>query len=196
MATNEVLLKNAIAAAVLTFKSSVYSPTAINDIDPASSTTVDLTLDEGGTGLADAAAINSDQVDLGTTRADSFRVHAALEWFAAVTAGKTVAFYWSPSNNSVVSDGNPGKPDGVDGAWTGDGGGTVAETVLQLQYIGSFITTDLIGVQIAEIGAFSPSARYGQLIVINNSGTLLCGTDDIESAVVMEPIIVDIQAAA
>jgi len=196
MATNEVLLKNDTGAAVLTFKSSVYSPTAINDIDPASSTTVDLTLDEGGTGLADGAAVNSDQVDLGAVRAASYRVVAALEWFAAVTAGLAVDVYWSASNNSVVTDGNPGKPDGVDGLYTGDGGGTVAESVEHMQKIGTFRTTDLVGVQIAEVGLFSPVARYGQLIVFNQSGTLLCGTDDIESCIVFEPIIVDIQAAA
>jgi hypothetical protein len=157
---------------------------------------VDLTLDEGGTGLAVAAAVNSDQVDLGATRADRYRVVAALEWFVAVNAGGSVDMYWSPSNNSVVSDGNPGKPDGVDGLYTGDGGGTVPESVVQMQRVGSFITTDLVGVQIAEVGIFSPSARYGQLIVVNNSSAILCGTDDIESAIIFEPIIVDIQAAA
>ncbi len=121
---------------------------------------------------------------------------AALEYFTAIGAGNVIIFYWSWSDNSVVSDGNPGKPDGVDGAWTGDGTGTELETVKQLQYIGTFTTTPLQGVQIADVGVFAPKARYGQLIVFNESGILLCGTDDIESAVLMSPIVDDIQAAA
>ena len=168
------------------FQSSVYVPTGNNDLTDASVTTVDLTLDEGATGLADGAAANSDQVDLGATRAQWFSFIAALEWHAAITAGKRVDFYWSPSYNSGVGLGNPGRPDGVDGVWTGDGGGTVLETVPQLQLIGSHITTDLQGVQISVISAaFSPAGRYGQLIVFNQSGTVLCGTDDIESSVLM-----------
>ncbi len=193
MATNEVHVKNNVP---FLFHSSVHFPTAINDLTSQSPTTVDLTLDEGGTGLADTEAINSDQVDLGASRAEQFAVKAALEWFAAITAGKNVTFYWSWSDNPVVSDGNSGKPDGVDGAWTGDGGGTVAETVKQLQLIGVFVTTDLQGVQIADVGTFSPKGRHGQLIVVNDSGTLVCGTDDIESSVLMSPVMTDIQAAA
>lgn len=185
----EILVKNATGAGVFAFKSGSYSPTAINDIDPASSTTVDLTLSS----IADAAAKNSDQVDLGATRANAYSVIAAIEWFAAVAAGGVVNFYWSPSNNATVTDGNPGKPDGVDGAYTGDGGGTVAESVQQMQFIGSFTTTDLVGVQIAKIGEFSPMERYGQLVVVNNAGTTLCATDDIESAIVMTPIIDELQ---
>ena len=184
MAT-EILVKNGTA---LVFQSASYSPTAINDIG-STGTVVDLTLNS----IAAAAAKNSDQVDLGATRADSYSVIAAIEWFAAVTAGGKVDLYWSPSNNATVTDGNPGKPDGVDGAYTGDGGGTVAESVLQMQFIGSFITTDLVGVQIARVGEFSPQERYGQLIVVNNSSATLCGTDDIESAIAITPIIDELQ---
>jgi len=181
MAT-EILVKQGTA---LAFKLASYSPTAVNDIDPAGSTTVDLTLSS----IAAAAAKNSDKVDLGATRANAFSVVAAIEWFAAVTAGGKVSFYWSPSNNATASDGNPGSPDGVDGAYTGDGGGTVAESVRQMQFIGTLTTTDLVGVQMAKVGEFSPQERYGQLIVVNNSSATLCGTDDIESAIVITPII-------
>lgn len=191
--TNEVHVKN---NPPILFASSAHSPTAINDLTSQTpAQTCDLTLDVGAAGLADTEAANSDQCDLGATRAEWFAVVAALEWFAAVAAGGRVDFHWSPSDNSVVTDGNPGKPDGVDGAWTGDGGGTVAETVVQLQYVGSFFTTDLVGVQIAKVGLFRPWFRFGQLIVRNESGTLLCGTDDIESSVLMSPWPREIQDA-
>lgn len=190
----EVLNKHVTGASVFSFKSAGYSPTAANDIDPASSTAVDLTLDTTS-GVADGAAMNSDQVDLTATHAEFYAVRAALEWFSGDTpvVGSTVDLYWSPSNNSNVGDGNPGKPDGVDGDYTGDGGGTVAESVAQMQYIGSFLCTDLVGVQIAEVGVFRPNSRYGQLVVVNNSGVDLAATNDDECCIVMEPFTPEIQ---
>lgn len=189
MATQQVLLTHTTA---YEFRSSAYSPTGNNDIRPASVTLVDLTLSS----IVDDAAANSDQVDLGVSHPGEFTVNAAIEWFAAVAAGGSVEFWWSPSHASGVGVGNPGHPDGVDGAYTGDGGGTVDESKLQMQFIGALDTTDLVGVQIGYVGTFTPKARYGQLIPINKSGTTLCGTDDIESCVVMEGVVDDIQAAA
>jgi len=187
---NEILVKTKVE---YSFQSSAYSPTGNNDLSSGTPTTVDLTLDEGGTGLAVAEAINSDLLDLGATRPGRLDVTAAIEFFAAIVAGSKVSFYWSPSANSGVAVGNPGHPDGVDGAYTGDGGGTVAESVKQLQFIGNFITTDLQGVQIAYVGWFEPHQRYGQLIVVNDTATVICGTDDIESSVLMSGIISEIQ---
>jgi hypothetical protein len=171
------------------FQSSSYSPTGVSDLSSGSPTVVDLTLSS----ITDGSAKNSDQVDLGTNRPTRFHLIAALEWFAAVSAGGTVDFYWSPSAHSGVGTGNPGKPDGVDGAYTGDGGGTVDESVKQMIYIGSFITTDLVGVQTADVGTFTAPLRYGQLVIVNNSGTTVCGTDDIESSVLMAGLVDEIQ---
>lgn len=181
------------------FHSSAYVPTGNNDLSTGAPTVVDLTLDEGGTGLADTAAINSDQVDLGTLLPTWIDVIAAIEWFAAVTAGNTVDFYWAESANSGVGVGNPGGVDGIDGLYTGTGdGGTNEEAVINMIFIGSFVTeTHTLGhVQIAKIGRFVPTFRYGQLVVVNNSGTTLCGTDDIESSVLLYGTMPDIQVEA
>ena len=192
MATNEVLRKLKIE---YSFQSSVYSPTGNNDLSTGTPTVVDLTLDEGGTGLADQAAVNSDQVDLTAVWPERFTLIAALEWFAAVSAGEAVNFYWSYSANSGVGVGNPGSPDGVDGLYA-PSGFTDDEGVKQMLFIGSHINNGNIGVQIAAIGVLSPPTRFGQLIAFNDSGALLCGTDDIESSVLMYGYIPDIQAAA
>lgn len=186
---NEVLRKTKIE---YSFQSSVYVPTGNNDLSSGTPTAVDLTLDEGATGLADEAAANSDQLDLGTTWPAEFAVIAALEWFAAVTAGLRVDFYWSPSANSAVAAGNPGGPDGVDGLYA-PGGFTDDEGVAQMIPIGSHINNGEQGVQIGFVGWLSPPTQYGQLIVFNKSGTLLCGTDDIESSVLMYGYIDEIQ---
>lgn len=188
---NEVLRKKKVE---YIFRSSVYVPTGDNIISDGSPTVVDLTLDEGGTGLASGAAVESDQLDLGAVWPEEIFVKACLEWFAAVTAGNLVDMYWSPSANSTVSRGNPGSPSGVDSLYS-PSGFTDDEGVSQMIYIGSHTNNGNQATQIASVGiSFSPPERYGHLIVFNNSGTLLCGTDDIESAVLLYGYIPEVQS--
>lgn len=189
-AQNEVLQKTKVE---YSFESSVYSPTGLSDMSSGTPTVVDFTCDEGGTGLADQAAVNSDQVDLGATRPGTFAVSATLEWFAAVTAGTTVHFYWSPSMNSSVTAGNPGEPDGVDGVYSPTGF-TDDEGVKQMILIGSHINNGNQDTQTAFIGIFNPTMQYGQLVMFNDSGAAVCGTDDIESSVLFVGFINEIQA--
>lgn len=190
MTTNTVKIKT---GTVFTFRSASYSPTAINDIDPAGSTTVDLTLSS----IVAGAAKHSDQFDFGEPRGQRYSLKAAIEWFAAVTSGGTVDFYMVYSNNATVTDGLTGREftDGVDGAVVTTNA-TVAEFVAQLHYVGSFVNNGYAGVQIADCGIFSPRDRYGSLVVVNNTDATLCGTDDIESCIVMSELNDDIQAAA
>lgn len=192
MATNAV---NTILKEEWLFRSGVYDPTGTNALTDGSATPVNLTLDEGGTGLSAGAAVNSDQIDLGATRPEWIDVKAALEWFASVPAGDVVSMYWSGSANSNAAAGNPGQPDGVDGLYSGDGS-TVEEAVRQMQFIGNFISNGKTGVQIAYVGGFPPRYRYGQIIVFNETATLLCGNNDVESAVLFYGTIPDIAAAA
>jgi len=186
---NEIQLKTTTE---YSFQSSVYVPTGNNDLSSGSPTVVDFTCDEGGTGLADQAAVNSDQVDLGANRPTEFHVTAALEWFAAVTAGQTVDFYWSASANSAVAAGNPGEPDGVDGLYAPSG---FADDlgVQQMTFIGSHINNSNVSVQISYVGSFTATHQYGQLVMFNDSGTIVCGTDDIESSALMYGTVLEIQ---
>lgn len=194
MVTNNI---NTVLDQEWIFRSSVYVPTGNNILSDGSLTTVDLTLDEAGTGLANLAAVNSDKLDFGSVLPLKIDVMAALEWFAAVVADNSVNMFWAESAHSSAGIGNPGFPDGVDGVYTGAGdGGTDEEAVVNMIDIGAMITeTHTAGhVQIAKIGSFVPTMRYGQLIVVNNSGTLLCGTDDIESGILFYGTMPQIQA--
>lgn len=187
---NEVLLK---VGTQLSFADhgGDFSPTAGTTLETGTPTDVDMAT----TDLADGSAVNSDKVDLGATRAAQYSVDAAFELAATPTAGEPIELYWSPSPISAAGNGNPGKPDGVDGAYTGDGAGSVAESVLQMQLIGFFISTDLptaTGVQVAHVGVFTPAHRYGQLVVVNNAGAAF-HSDDVECHVVMTPIIDEVQ---
>ncbi len=187
---NEVLLK---VGTQISFADHAgdFAPAAGTTLETGTPTDVDLAT----ASLANGSAVNSDKVDLGATRAAAYSVDAALEFAATPTAGFGVEMYWSGSPNSTAANGNPGKPDGVDGAYTGDGGGTVAESVRQMQWIGTFVCTDLAtgtGVQVAHVGIFSPAHRYGQLVMVNNSGAAI-HSDDVENHVVFTPIIDEVQ---
>ena len=82
------MVTNLIAKTVTTeysFQSSVYSPTGVSDLSSGAPTVIDFTMDEGGTGLSDGAAINSDKLDLVTIPLE-LNFKAAIEYFAAISA--------------------------------------------------------------------------------------------------------------
>ena len=187
---NEVLLK---VGTQISFADHAgdFNAAAGTSLEQGTPTNVDLAT----ASVSDAAGVNSDKVDLGATRAAQYAVDAALEFAATPAAGEVVELYWSASPDATAANGNPGKPDGVDGAYTGDGAGTLAESVKQMQLIGVFVCTDLptaTGVQVGHVGVFSPAHRYGQLVLVNNSGAAM-HSDDVENHVVMTPIVDEIQ---
>ncbi len=80
---------------------------------------------------------------------------------------------------------------GSDADYTGSPA-TLAEGVAQLQFIGSLICSADNEFQIQDIGVFSPTHRYGCLVVKNECGQTIC-TDVVETAVVMTPIVPESQ---
>ena len=167
-----------------------FAPAAGTSFELGTPTDVQLAL----ANIANGSARQSAKVDLGATRATRYSVEASLEFFSAPTVGNVVEIYWSPSPSATAGNANPGGCSGTDSAYTGDGGGTVAETVRQLQLVGFFVCTDLIGVQEATVNSeFRPQHRYGSLVVVNNSGVALAATDDVETHIVFAPIVDEIQ---
>lgn len=145
------------------------------------------------TDVADTAGRQSAQVDLGATRSRLFVLSAALEMAATPTTGERVDFYWVASNQSTAGDGNPGYATGVDAAYAG-GVATLAEGLRQLMYIGPMIMSAdaTTTVQVAVIAIFSPPTRFGSLVVVNESGAAF-HSDAVETHVVMDPIVDEIQ---
>ena len=147
------------------------TPDSNSDLTLAGYTDAEIDL----TSLANAAGRESAKVDLGPTRAEAYDVSAAIEFAATPTSGSRVDFYWAPSHNSTAASGNPHAMDGVDAA-APSGYGTLAELLKNIDFIGSLITTDEIGptyVQVGPVGTLYPTARYGMLVVVNNSGAAL-----------------------
>lgn len=145
--------------------------------------------------VADGAGRQSTKVDLGATRARQYEVLGCVDFTGETpTAGGQIDYYWAPSTHTTPANGNVFGNSGLDGvAPTGDvGAATLDEFLLMCQYIGSLIITDDATVQNGFVGVFSPSSRYGQLIVVNKSGDAF-EADDVEMHQVMNPIVDEVQ---
>lgn len=168
-----------------------FSPTAANDLRHA--TAADTQAQISLAGLTDTSARQSAKVDLGEHRAAEYHVRAAFELAATPKAGDIIELYWAPSQHATAATGNAGAISGSDAAYEGYSS-NLAASVKQLMFIGAFVcTAQATGtIQVAEIGLFSPPERYGSLVVKNESNAAF-HSDDVESHVVFDPVIVEIQ---
>lgn len=166
-----------------------FNPTAGNDLRKGTDTEVQIQL----VSVADTEARQSAQVDLGANRAQVYKVRAAFEMAATPSDGALIELYWAPSSSPTAATGNAGGVSGSDADYTGYNA-NLASSVRQLDEIGPFQCTVQVTatVQIAEIGRFSPSERYGSLIVKNESNAAF-HSDDVECHVVFNPEIPEVQ---
>ena len=187
---NEVLVKQGTIKAFGVTAS--FSPAdSATDMTGGGSITDVLTL----SALANGAGRQSTKTDLGATRADRYAVFAAVDFTGETpTAGNSVDFYWAPSISTTTANSNIAGNSGSDAAAPGGALGsiTLAEFIEQCQPIGSLIIHDGASVQNGFVGIFTPATRYGQMIVVNNSGDAF-EADDVENHVVMIPMVDEIQ---
>lgn len=168
-----------------------FSPTAGNDMRKGVDTEVELVMLD----WANAAAIQSAKFDFGALRAESYALRIGPEMqVAAADAGGTIEAFLSPSSSSTPAKGNAGGASGVAGAFTGYSA-DLDEALQQLIPLGSIPLTDdgVDSFQIGEAGIFTPTQRFGSLILLNKSGQVICDTDDIEAHVVMDPQVGQLQ---
>lgn len=140
--------------------------------------------------VANGAGRQSTKVDLGANRSPYYEVLGCVDFTGETpSATGTVSYYWAPSTSSTTANGNVAGNSGSDGAAPNGALGsiTLTEFVSQCQYIGSLSTHDGASVQNGFVGVFSPSSRYGQLVVVNNSGDAF-EADDVEMHQVFNPI--------
>lgn len=174
------------------FVGSGFSPAdAATDHTIGTPTDVALTLGA----VASAAGRQSAKADLGATRAARYAVYAAVDYTGETPSatGRT-DFFWAPSTHATAANGNVAGNSGGDAACPDGALGsiTLAEFILQCQYIGSLLTHDGAVVQNGLVNPFfQPTSRYGQLIVVNNGGDAY-EADNVEMAVWMTPVIDDV----
>lgn len=152
-------------------------------------TNVALTLSSLGNG----AGRQSAKVDLGATHAERYEVLGCISR-AGTTTGR-VDYYWAPSASATTATGNVNGNDGTDALIVNQGSGspTDAEYVALCQFIGSLMVHNEAVVISGYVGTFRPGGRYGQLIVVNNTGTAFAAATDTEHHQVFNPILDEIQ---
>lgn len=187
---NEILVK--VGTQIRFFVTGSFSPAdAGTNWTIGTPTDVALTL----ASVANGAGRQSAKVDLGATRADRYEVLGCVDFTGETpTAGGTIDYYWAPSTSSTAANGNVAGNSGGDAAAPDGALGsiTLAEFLKQCQYIGSLVNHDGASVQNGFVGVFSPSSRYGQLVVVNNSGDAF-EADDVEAHQVFNPIVDEVQ---
>ena len=147
------------------------------------------------TSLAAGAARQSDKLDFTANMDLEYVLGASIEWATAPTAGETVDFYVSWSNSATAGTNNSGGVGGSDAAYTGYSS-NLDDSLKQLQYLGSMVATTqaTATVQIdSNVSTFTPRARYGTLVVVNNSAGDNFHSDAVEMAVRMTPLVTQIQ---
>ncbi len=182
---NEVLIKTGTQIVVA---NSTYSPTAARSLGT-------ITDDIDCAGLTTGQAREGVKIDLGATRAPSYSVMVATELETDPAAGGSIDLYWSKSHSATANVGNAGGATGADADFSGYDTLTLAEALVQMDVIGSLlcgVNNDADGVQIGSAGVWTPSSRYGVLIVHNNTSITLFA-DSVEMAVAFNPIIPEIQ---
>lgn len=132
---------------------------------------------------ASGGAQQSAKVDFGSARPAKFIFDACIEFAAAVTAGGTVDFYLAPSNASTAATGNAGNTTGSDTAYTDE-----TSLLGQMVFIGSLPCDDNSATQKGRIGIYVPDARYGNLVVLNNTSQNF-NTDAVETHIVATPSV-------
>jgi len=193
MATSKVLVTT--GTGLLFSNSTEYNAADQGDLERTDTAPTAVQLDMGATAGNDTGECRaSTKADLTDDRAAAYAVFVSVEFETAPVAGETVDLYWCPSVQSTAGKGNPSFVSGTDAEYAG-GNATLAEGLAQLTFIGSLLMTVDANIQTGMVGVFVPSARYGCMLVHNNTSDDMNGTDGIEMAVLMEPIIDDIAAA-
>jgi hypothetical protein len=185
---NEIRIKD--GAAIVFGVSGSFAPAAAGT-KWASAITNALTL----SGLANLAGRQSAKVDLGATRAARYAVLGCVDFTGETpTAGLRVDYYWAPATSATTAEGNVAGNNGTDAAAPGGGIGatTLGPFLLMCDFIGSLVVSAVGAVQNGVVGIFVPKTRWGQLIVVNNSGDVF-ETDDVEAHQVLVPIVDEMQ---
>jgi hypothetical protein len=177
---NEILVKVGTAIVLADATDFDNSPSADTD-------QIDLT------SLANGAARQSAKFDFTATRAAKYNVACSFEVDVAPASGAVISVYIAPSISGTAANENPGGISGSDAAYTGTAGDSLADSLLQLDFIGDVVcTADADPVMQNQSFVYVPHARYGTLVVYNQSGQAFVG-DATHHYVIFEPIIDEVQ---
>lgn len=108
--------------------------------------------------------------------------------------GETVDLYWAASLSGTAGTANPGGTTGADAAYTGTAGSTLAESLLQLQLIGSVnLTNDAATIVQQQTFVTSIPLQYGMPVLVNGSAADVFEGDAVEMSITFTPLEDEIQ---
>lgn len=138
--------------------------------------------------LESFSARQSRKIDLGIATGH-YVVMAAIETgSSAPEKDGIIEFYWAPSAFPAAERGNPGGVDGRDSRFNGYSGGDLGVALRHLDLIGVMPLDGVARtIQVASLGVFATTMRYGSLVIFNKSSAAL-EQDDTEMAVVFRPV--------
>jgi len=118
---------------------------------------------------------------------------ARIEVDVAPADNTTIDIYWASSLSGTAATANPGGASGSDAAYTGTAGSTLAESLLQLQFLGSLMcTNDAAAVVQQQSFEVTLPLRYGMPVIYNNTDQDLEG-DAAEMSISFTPLEDEIQ---
>lgn len=120
--------------------------------------------------LASGAARQSAKVDIGANFADKWRVDVLIDTSGtAPGAGETADVYAAPSGSATAASENPAGTTGSDAAYSGYSGGSLDDSLKQLDFIGSLSFDDVIDINQQTSMLWYPTSRYNNFVVDNNT---------------------------
>lgn len=146
-----------------------------------------------GASLATGSARQSAVADFGTPRAATWLCRIAATYTAAPTAlTKTLDVYIGYAS-ATASANFPAGLGAADTTYTGYG--TLANSVPQLEYVGTMVASNVATIQTADIGIIMPKLQYGQVVVVNNTDQALTSvtTAGVALSVTFTPIVDQLQ---
>ncbi len=153
------------------------------------------------TGVVAAEAREGAKADVGDVaysgvanrRAPIFSVTLRIEFATAPADGDTVDLYFGPSLAAAAGTANPGELTGADADYTGTTGSTLAESLLQLDRVGSLTcTNDATALVQQQTFKYSPPLRYLSPVVVDN-GADNFHSDAVEMSITMTPQVDEVQ---
>ena len=149
------------------------------------------------TSLAVGAARQSVKVDLGKGAAllgTRFDVYAAVEFAVVPSSGKVVDLWVGFSPSATAGTANPGGLSGADAAYNGTAGDSIPDSLQQLEFVGPLVATSdaTTVVQYQYVGSFIARERYASFVVYNKADQALVA-DAVEMGIRIVPYLDEVQ---
>jgi hypothetical protein len=142
-----------------------------------------------------AVYAQSAKFDFGANFAGDWYADLLTKFGSAPTANLYVDLWIGYSGSATAGTDNWGGCTGADGAYSGYSGGTAAQSLLQLDYLGR-MPLDANTTQQGRVGpAFTPKNRYGYVVWYNASGQTTTNVDA-DHVVSLRPVNDRAEAAA